>query len=71
MNIDTVFTVGAIVGMAYVFSQYHKQSAFKPSTPLPFDDVVDVSRWRQHEIQPNVLRGDTLSSPDPTVQLLS
>lgn len=49
---DTVFSVGALVAMAYFLSKYHKESVEFPSTSLPLQSTPDVRRWKHDGSQP-------------------
>lgn len=53
---DTAVSVGALVGMAYLLSGYHKESVIDPYVSLPLQSTPDVRRWRHDGQQPKTER---------------
>jgi len=49
---DSIVSVGALVGMAYFLSGYHKESVIDPYVSLPLQSTPDVRRWRHDGQQP-------------------
>lgn len=51
---DNIITIGALLGMAFFLSSYHKESILEPAEPLPIQTNPDVRQWKHSGAQPKV-----------------
>ena len=49
---SALLSVAVLVTMAYLLSNYHKESIEAPWTELPLQTIPDVKRWRHDGSQP-------------------